>query len=89
VSNLCGEVSCRASHLEKIRQVFGEPLLLPVRRGHNLIVIASKQRRTQGLAHGLEAVALELKRRFGLEFPRYVRQFARGLPQREEQNVCG
>ncbi len=89
VSNLCGEVSCRASHLAKIREVFGEPLLLPVRRGHNLIVIASKRRPAQSLAHGLEAVALELKGRFGLEFPRYVRQFARGLPQRGEHNVCG
>jgi spermidine synthase len=89
VSNLCGEVSCRVSHLAKIREVFGEPLLLPARRGHNLIVIACKESRARDCADNLEADALRLKARFGLEFPRFVRQIARGLPRREEHDVRG
>lgn len=89
VSNLCGEVSCRVSHLAKIREVFGEPLLLPVRRGHNLVVIACKESRAQDRAEDLEADALRLKARFGLEFPRFVRQIARGMAQREDHKASG
>jgi spermidine synthase len=87
VTNLCGEVCCRASHLAKIRQVFGEPLLLlPVRRGQNLIVIVSKARDQDGEDAKFDALAVDLKRRFGLEFPRFVRQIRSNARLRRQRH---
>lgn len=89
VSNLCGDLACRASHLAKIRQIFGEPLLLPVRRHQNLIVIASKEGKAPCRVGELDAVALDLKRQFGIEFPCYVRQIRRTRWLREKsESAC-
>jgi spermidine synthase len=76
VMNLCGDRARYASHLAKIRQVFGEFMTLPVPRSNNLIVLALKQDDARIVWEELEARARVLKRRFRLEFPRYVRRLA-------------
>jgi spermidine synthase len=76
VVNLCGDRSRFASHLAKIRHVFGEFITLTVHREGNVIVFAFKEERLHIDWEQLEAVAPELKRRFGLEFPRHVRRIA-------------
>jgi spermidine synthase len=76
VMNLCGDRSRFESHLAKIRHVFGEFMTLPAGRDSNLIVFAFKEDHTDVSWQHLAASAIELKRRFGLDFPRYVRRIA-------------
>lgn len=76
VMNLCGDPAYFTGHLAKIRQVFGEFMTLPVRRSNNLIVLALKQDDAGFTWEQLEARSRDLKRRFQLEFPRYVRGMA-------------
>jgi spermidine synthase len=80
VINICGDTHGRAAHLLRIRQVFGEAhLRLPVRADGNIIVLAFKERCPAVSAEQLEAGAVELKRSFGLDFPRYLRRLALDL----------
>ena len=75
VANLCGETHGRAAHLTKIRSVFGDGVVtLPVRPQGNVIVFAFKERDPEISWEGLSGAAVAMQRRFGLDFPRYVRQ---------------
>jgi spermidine synthase len=77
VINVCGEPSCAAAHITKIRAVFGDEFVtLQVRFDGNVIVFAFKERRPEIDWVQLEATAADLKRKFGLDFPRYVRRIA-------------
>jgi spermidine synthase len=77
VANLCGELPCRAAHFLKIRHAFGDDVMtLQVRPDGNVIVFAFKECRPTVHWEQLEAAALDLKGRFGLDFPKYVRRLA-------------
>jgi spermidine synthase len=77
VANICGDLNDSAAHLGKIRTVFGdEIMMLQVRPDGNVIVIAFKERHPELDWEQLEATAVDLKRKFGVDFPRYVRRIA-------------
>jgi spermidine synthase len=77
VLNLCGERSRWPSHMRKIRRVFGERFMtLSAREDGNTIVLAFKRPPDEVHWDDLEVLAGDLSRRFGLAFPRYVRQMA-------------
>lgn len=77
VTNLCGGMNNCAAHVTKLRLVFGDDLMtLQVQPNGNVIVLAFKERRHETDWEKLEAVALDLKCRFPLDFPRYVRAMA-------------
>jgi spermidine synthase len=79
VMNLCGEWRDVESHTARIRGVFGDRLVtLPAREDGNLIVLAFRAPpRTWGGVQ-LDAHARRLEERFGLAFPRYVRNMHYG-----------
>jgi spermidine synthase len=84
VANVCGDKHARASHILKIRNAFdGRCITLRVRPDGNVIVFAFKDADTEAIdwPH-LEATAVELKNRLGLDFPRYVRRIAQQLNSR-------
>jgi spermidine synthase len=92
VANVCGDLNGCAAHVGKIRTVFGDEIMtLQVRPGGNLIVFAFKERRPQIDWKQLAATAVDLKRKFGLDFPRYVRRIALNCTSRRWQPafVCG
>ncbi len=76
VMNLCADPLSAASLLAKIRHTFGEFMTLRVRREGNVIVFAFKDDRLDISWEQLPARAIELKRQFGLDFPRYVQRIA-------------
>jgi spermidine synthase len=77
VTNLCGDWKCCASHLRKIHDVYGDGFLtLKVRSARNLIVFAFKERRADIDWDRLNDMAVNLKRRLGLNFPQYARRLA-------------
>lgn len=77
VINLCGDRSSMAAHLTKLREAFeGQLLSLPVRNDANLIVFGFRERRVDLQRERIESLAPDLKRRFRLDFPRYVRRIA-------------
>lgn len=77
VANMCGDPDDWAKHIAKIRTVFGDDIVtLQVRPDGNVIVFAFKERLPAIDWEQLEATAADLKRRFGLDFPRYVRRIA-------------
>lgn len=85
VGNICGGPNARNSHLLKIRQVFGEQwLTLPVRTDGSIIVFAFKDERPIARFTDLAAIAPDLKREFGLDFPNYVRRLARAWQRRTQ-----
>ena len=70
VANMCGDLYDRAAHFLKIRNVFGDEFMtLRVRPDRNVIVFAFKERRPEIDWDHLEEVAVDLKRRLGLDFP--------------------
>jgi len=72
VTNLC--VGASATHVRKIRSVFGDHCLkLRSRQDGNVILFALKEPGRALHWPSLE-VATALKRRFGLDFPRYVQR---------------
>jgi spermidine synthase len=88
VTNLCGDMNCCAAHVAKIRAVFGDEFMtLRVRYDGNLIVFAFKERRPQIDWEQLAGAAADLKRKFGLDFPRYVRRIALDWKLRRGQPV--
>ena len=77
VANVCGDLNGCAAHVGKIRTVFGDEIMtLQARPDGNLIVFAFKERRPEIDWGQLQATAVDLKRKFGLDFPRYVRRIA-------------
>ena len=78
VINMCSDIDRCLAHLEKVRAVFGgEFMTLQVRPNGNLIVFAFKELLRPAIDwERLEATAVDLKRRFGLDFPKYVRRIA-------------
>jgi len=77
IANVCGDLNDCAAHVGKIRTVFGDEIMtLQVRPDGNLIVFAFKERRPEIDWEQLEAAAVGLKRKFGLDFPRYIRRIA-------------
>ncbi len=76
VMNLCGDRPDTLSHLDKIRRVFGEFLTLPAPGDGNIIVFAVKEDPLKIRWRDLQERAIELKPRFGLDFPRFVRRMA-------------
>jgi spermidine synthase len=77
VSNMCSDINNCAAHLTKIRKVFGDDFMtLQVRPHGNVIVFAFKEPRPAIDWERLAAVAVDLKRRYRLDFPRYARRLA-------------
>jgi spermidine synthase len=88
VTNVCGDPGSRVAHLVKLRNAFEDEFLtLPVRPSGNIIVFAFKEHRPQVPWARLEARAVELKRRFGLQFPRFVRRIALDMKKRRWQHA--
>jgi spermidine synthase len=80
IMNICGEDIEVESHLARIRGVFGERLIsLPAKEDGNLIVLAFRTEPKERAGDDLDRHARRLEARFGLAFPRYVRQMTRGL----------
>ena len=78
VINMCSDINVCIAHLEKIRAVFaGEFMTLQVRPSGNLIVLAFKEPPRPEIDWGqLKVTAVDLKRRFGLDFPKYLQRIA-------------
>jgi len=88
VANVCGDLHGCAAHVGKIRAVFGDEIMtLQVRPDGNLIVFAFKERRPEIDWEQLEVAAPGLKRKFGLDFPRYIRRIALNRKLRRWQPV--
>jgi len=83
VINVCGDPIAMASHLARIRGVFGEQLMsLPAREDGNMIVFAFRHLPEIVTGARLDRHARVLEGRFGLAFPRYARQLERGATHR-------
>lgn len=77
VINVCGDPNEAAAHVTKIRAVFGDDFITLQRRpDSNVILLAFKERRPEIDWEQLAATAADLKRKLGLDFPRYVRRIA-------------
>lgn len=80
VVNMCGDESDVESHIARIRGVFGQRLIaLPAREDGNLIVLGFRRAPRIWDGAELDVHARKLEERFGLAFPRYVRQMEYGL----------
>ena len=81
VMNLCGDETDVEGHIARIRGVFGQRLItLPAKEDGNLIVLGFRKQPQQWDGAQLDVHARKLQERFGLAFPRYVRQMQYGLP---------
>jgi len=92
VANVCGDSDSRAAHIAKIRTAFDDQFLsLRVRPQGNVIVFAFKERCPEMDWEHLTAAASDLKREFGLDFPKSVRRIAIDWKLRRWQHVfaCG
>jgi len=80
VVNVCGEEIDVEGHIARLRGVFGERMMsLPAAEDGNLIVLAFRGEPRHWNGAELDAHARKLERRFGLAFPRYVRQMKPGV----------
>jgi len=80
VINICGEEWDVESHMARIRGAFGPRLVtLPAREDGNLIVMGFRKGPARWAGAELDTHARGLEQRFGLAFPRYVRQMQYGL----------
>jgi len=78
VTNIAGALDERASHFATIREVFGKRVIaLPVRGDDNLIVLAFRAEATVRNWARRARLAPTLEKRYGLNFPRYVRRMMR------------
>ena len=78
VTNIAGALDERASHFTKIQEVFGKRVIaLPVRGDDNLIVLAFRAEATVRNWARRARLAPALEKRYGLNFPRYVRRMMR------------
>lgn len=88
VLNVCGHPYGESAHMLRVRQVFGDALLtLPVRPDGNVIVLGFKERCPEVRAEHLEGRALDLKKRFGVDFPGYVSRMALDLQLRRWEHA--
>jgi spermidine synthase len=88
VANICGDPDHSAEHVGKIRAVFGDDIMtLQVRPDGNVIAFAFKGPRPEIDWEQMEMVATDLKRKFGLDFPRYIRRIAINWKLRRWQPV--
>jgi spermidine synthase len=77
VANICGDKDSVATQLTKLREAFDDDLLsLQVQTDGNLIVFGFKKRRPDLHWEQIEAGAIDLKRHFHLDFPRYAQSMA-------------
>lgn len=78
VINMCSDIDRCLAHLAKLRAVFGsEFMTLQVRPNGNVIVFAFKEHLRPAIDwERLESTAVDLKRRFSLDFPKYARRIA-------------
>src|SRR3954447_566512 len=80
VINICGEEWDVESHLARIRGAFGPRLVtVPAREDGNLVVMGFRRGPARWAGAELDTHARALEKRFGLAFPRYVRQMEYGL----------
>jgi spermidine synthase len=80
VMNVCGDPLEIESHIARIRGVFGERLIsLPAKEDGNLIVLGFRTEPHAWDGLELDKHARKLEERFGLAFPRYVRQMVYGM----------
>ena len=80
VVNMCGDESDVENHIARIRGVFGQRLIaLPAREDGNLIVLGFRIAPRIWDGAELDVHARKLEQKFGLAFPRYVRQMEYGL----------
>ncbi len=78
VTNISGALAERASHFAKIREVFGTRVIaLPVRGDDNLILLGFRADATVRNWARRARLAPALEKRYGLNFPRYVRRMMR------------
>ena len=88
VANMCSDRTGSAAHLLKIRAAFGDQIMtLQVRPNGNVIVLAFKERRPQIDWEQLGTAAVDLRCRFGLDFPRYVKRMELDWKLRKWQHV--
>lgn len=86
--HMCGDPDSYTTHIAKIRAVFGDKFMtLQVRPDGNVIVFALKGRYPEINWEQLAATAADLQRKFGLDFPRYVRRIALDWKLRRWQPV--
>jgi spermidine synthase len=78
VANLCSDSFSCAAHLTKIRAVFGDNHVVTLRVSPlgNVIAFALKGCLSEGHWDRLDNEATALKRRFGLDLPRYLKKIA-------------
>jgi len=80
VMNMCGDEADVENHIARMRGVFGQRLIaLPAREDGNLIVLGFRTEPRTWDGAELDVHARKLEERFGLAFPRYVRQMEYGL----------
>lgn len=80
VVNICGDETDVENHIARIRGVFGERLIaLPAKEDGNLIVLGFRTDPQIWDGAELDIHARKLEEKFGLAFPRYVRQMQYGL----------
>jgi spermidine synthase len=80
VVNVCGDETDVENHLARIRGVFGQRLIaLPAKEDGNLIVLGFRTDPRIWDGAQLDSHARKLEEKFGLAFPRYVRQMEYGL----------
>jgi len=78
--NICGEEWDVESHMARLRGAFGQRLVtLPAREDGNLIVLGFRKEPARWVGAELDAHARQLQEKFGLAFPRFVRQMEYGL----------
>jgi len=89
VANVCGDKDSAAAHLTRLREAFEDELLsLRVRADGNIIVFGFRERRPRHWGR-IEAGAVDLRRQFHLDFPRYAHKmtadsrFGRSLRARD------
>lgn len=88
VTNMCGDKSNCAAHITKIRNVFGDDVvMLQVPPDGNLIVFAFKDQHLNFDWDQLGTIAVDLKGSLCLDFPRYVRAMAIDWKLRKWQRV--
>ncbi len=77
VVNMCADINDCVTHVTKLRAVFGDAFMtLQVRPDGNVIAFAFKECSPEIDWDKLEAGAVDLNRRFRLNFPKYVRGMA-------------
>ncbi len=75
VTNICGDESACTGHLLKLREAF-DARVLTLKLGRNLIALAFRDQLPTWSGARLLDRAVELKRRFGINFPKYLQHLS-------------